>query len=74
MKTIMGTRFSNLKNLVLRLMTVWIYVGSWMTPVHAMGLSKEVTGESVKAVAWRLSKGRNLAVRKRSGLMQIRTG
>ena len=63
MKTGMGTQFSNLKNFALRLATVWFYPGSWMTPLHAMDTTeevyhyKEVTGDSVKEVAWRLGKG-----------------
>ena len=63
MKTGMGTRFSNLKDFALRLATVWFYLGSWMTPLHAMDTAeevyhyKEVTGDSVKEVAWRLGKG-----------------
>jgi hypothetical protein len=63
MKTGMGTRFSNLKDFALSLATVWFYLGSWMTPLHAMDTTeevyhyKEVTGDSVKEVAWRLRKG-----------------
>jgi hypothetical protein len=59
----MGTRFSNLKDFALRLATVWFYLGSWMTPLHAMDSTEEVyhyqevTGESVKEVAWQLCKG-----------------
>ena len=63
MKTGMGTRFSKLKDFALRLATVWFYLGSWMTPLHAMDTTEEVyhyqevTGESVKEVAWQICKG-----------------
>jgi hypothetical protein len=57
MKTGMGTRFSNLKDFALSLATVWFYLGSWMTPLHAMDTTeevyhyKEVTGDSER-VFW----------------------